>query len=80
MNDLAEKVVALLVDICDTPEVAEEPDADLFEAGLLDSLGFTELLVSIDDEFGVTLSPTEVDRDELCSVNKIVDYLRGRLG
>ena len=80
MTDVQDKVVELLIDVCGTDEVADEPDADLFEAGVLDSLGFTELLVGLEDNFGFSVPPTEVEREELSSVNKIVAFVNERLG
>lgn len=48
---------------------------DLFEEGLLDSLAIAELLVAIEDHFGVILSPTEYDKKELSTVHKIEKVL-----
>lgn len=78
--DIRAKVIEVLTQVCGTAEVAEEPDADLFEADLLDSLGFTELLVALEDTFGLVIPPTEVDRAELASVNQIVAFVQDRQG
>ena len=56
----------------------EDLDLDLFEAGLLDSLGFTELLVDIEDTFGIVISPSEVEREEMATANKILALLAER--
>jgi D-alanine--poly(phosphoribitol) ligase subunit 2 len=71
-EEVAQKVGALLADICDEPAVTEEPDIDLFDAGLLDSMAAIELLVALEDEFGVEIAPTAVEREEMNSVNKII--------
>ena len=55
-----------------TEIIREERDADLFEEGLLDSMAAIELLVAIETEFGVTIAPTAVEREEMNSVNKII--------
>ncbi|MDO4784498.1 MAG: D-alanine--poly(phosphoribitol) ligase subunit DltC [Propionibacteriaceae bacterium] len=73
------KVSQLIVDVCGTGEVLEEPDLDLFEAGVLDSMGFVELLYGFEAEFGVQVPPTEIERDEVSSVNKIIGFLKDRL-
>jgi len=74
-----EKVLDLVVALAGTDEVLGERDLDLFDAGLLDSLAFVELLVSLDNEFDLAVSPTEVDRDEVSSVNKLLAYVDARL-
>ena len=41
-------VIRLLTEACGTDEVSNERDIDLFEAGLLDSMAFTEVLVGLE--------------------------------
>lgn len=72
-------ILRLLTDVCGTDEIADERDLDLFEAGLLDSLAFIELLVGLEDHFGITVAPTEVDRDEVSTVNQILHFVEERL-
>ena len=74
-----EKVLDVLEDICDDDAVREERDIDLFDAGLLDSMAAIELLVAIEEEFGVQIAPTAVDRDEMNTVNKIIHQIEVRL-
>ena len=74
-----EKVLDMLEDICDDDALREERDIDLFDAGLLDSMAAIELLVAIEEEFGVQIAPTAVDRDEMNTVNKIIHQIEVRL-
>lgn len=74
-----EKVLDMLEDICDDDAVREERDIDLFDAGLLDSMAAIALLVAIEEEFGVQIAPTAVDRDEMNTVNKIIHQIEVRL-
>lgn len=74
-----EKVLDMLEDICDDDAVREERDIDLFDVGLLDSMAAIELLVAIEEEFGVQIAPTAVDRDEMNTVNKIIHQIEVRL-
>lgn len=74
-----EKVLDMLEDICDDDAVREERDIDLFDAGLLDSMAAIELLVAIEEEFGVQIAPTAVERDEMNTVNKIIHQIEVRL-
>lgn len=74
-----EKVLDMLEDICDDDAVREERDIDLFDADLLDSMAAIELLVAIEEEFGVQIAPTAVDRDEMNTVNKIIHQIEVRL-
>ena len=66
------KVLDLLEDVTGEPEVLEHLDEDLFELGFLDSMAAIELLVGLEDELGVSIAPTEVERSEMNTANKIV--------
>ncbi len=78
-NDLESKVLDRLEDICADEAVREERDVDLFDAGLLDSLAAIELLVGIEENFGVEIAPTAVERKEMNTVNKIIEQIAARL-
>ena len=47
------------------------PDADLIESRLLDSLQIVELLVQIEQQFGLRLEHDRVDFDDLRSLTRI---------
>ena len=78
-QELEASVLDLLADICDDEAVREERDVDLFDAGLLDSMAAIELLVAIEDDFGVSIAPTAVPRDEMNTTDKIVAQVLKRL-
>ena len=79
MADIAEQIVDLVVEISGEDEVADERDIDLFEEEILDSMAAIELLVAIKDELGVSIAPTELDRSEMNTVNKIIARVSERL-
>ena len=73
-----ENVLEMLVKLCDDEVVREDLDVELFETGLIDSLGFTELLVDIEDRFGVVISPSELEREEMNTPRKIIALIAQR--
>ncbi|WP_026575636.1 D-alanine--poly(phosphoribitol) ligase subunit 2 [Bacillus sp. UNC438CL73TsuS30] len=73
--ELNEQVIALVTEICQDDVVKEDPDIDLFESGLLDSFGTVELLVQIEERFGITVPITEFDRDTWNTPNNIAKQL-----
>ena len=76
---MEDKLLDLIAEISDTDDVRDRRDLDLFEAGLLDSLGAIDLLVAIEEEFGVVIAPTELEREEMNTVNKIIARVKERL-
>ena len=65
-NDLLELI---RTDILDTAE-ALTPQSDLFAAGL-DSMGIMQLLLAIEDRFGVAIDPADLSRDNFSTAEKI---------
>ena len=47
------------------------PDADLIESGLLDSMQIVELLLQIEQQFGLRIDLERVEFDDLRSVSRI---------
>lgn len=78
-EELEEKMLDLLEDITGDEAVREQRDVDLFEEGLLDSMAAVELLVDIEEEFGVSIAPTGVSREEMNTVNLIIHQVEIRL-
>jgi len=56
---------------------APSVDTDLVEEGILDSLAFTELLVSLEQEFMVKVPMDSVDIDNFRSIAKIAEFVVG---
>lgn len=78
-DDVEERILDLVEEVCEDPAVREHRDEDLFDLGLLDSMAAVELLVGIEGEFGVSIAPTELPREEMNTVNLIVEQVRKRL-
>ena len=47
-------------------------DEDLFDAGVLDSMGTVELIVEIENRFDIRVPVTEFGREDWNTANKIV--------
>lgn len=76
---MEEKVLDMLIEITGSDDIAEEKDTDLFEAGLLDSLGIIEVLLKIEEIFGLKLQPTDLERKDMATVNNLVAFLKTKL-
>ncbi len=55
-------------------------ETDLFDTGALDSLGFVELLVQLENEFGVRTSPEDLELKNFQSISSIADFVMARDG
>ncbi|WP_057527443.1 D-alanine--poly(phosphoribitol) ligase subunit DltC, partial [Streptococcus pneumoniae] len=52
--------------------VSDMMDEDLFDAGVLDSMGTVELIVEIENRFDIRVPVTEFGRDDWNTANKII--------
>ena len=54
-------------------DVSDMMDEDLFDAGVLDSMGTVELIVELENRFGIRVPVSEFGRDDSNTANKIVE-------
>ncbi|MBS5964387.1 MAG: D-alanine--poly(phosphoribitol) ligase subunit DltC [Finegoldia magna] len=76
---MEEKFLDILEDICGDEVVREDLDINMVEEGLIDSLDFIELIVAIEDEFGVKIEPSEYTREEFDTPNKIINIIKSKM-
>ncbi len=55
-------------------------DADLFETGILDSLTFVDLVLYLEQEFGLKIGAEELELENFRSVEKIAAFAAARAG
>ncbi|WP_159721281.1 D-alanine--poly(phosphoribitol) ligase subunit DltC [Enterococcus sp. CSURQ0835] len=77
---MEDTIFNILEDITGTDEVRENPDVDLFEEGLMDSLATVQLLVEIEGQLGVQVPVSEFDRDQWNTPNKIIAQVKALQG
>lgn len=75
---MEEKVLDILVRICEDDVVKNDKNINILEEGLLDSLAFTELLFTLEEELGILISPSEITREEIDTPQKIIDLVNAR--
>lgn len=75
---ITEQVLEMLEEICEDEVVREDLDINMKEEGLMDSLAFVEMLVKIEEIFGLSIAPTEVTYEEIDTPNKVISYIENR--
>lgn len=73
------KFFDILEELCGDEIVRENPDINLLDEDLMDSLDYTELLIEIEDAFGVVIAPSEVRREEMDTPNKILSVIKSKM-
>jgi D-alanine--poly(phosphoribitol) ligase subunit 2 len=62
-----------------TDQVHKDLNVDLFGEKLLDSLASVELILALSEDFGIDVSPGEIDRELWATPQKIIGYFEERL-
>jgi D-alanine--poly(phosphoribitol) ligase subunit 2 len=76
---VSDKILRHLASICGTDEVCSDPDLALYEREFLDSLKTVELIVAMEEEFGLHVSPAELERQMWATPRKIITDIQHRL-
>ncbi len=66
---MKEKIIDIIVQLTEYEELRDAPDTDLIEEDILDSLAFINLIIRLEDEFGIEIQPTQVPGDTWRSVD-----------
>jgi D-alanine--poly(phosphoribitol) ligase subunit 2 len=74
-----EKVLQLLASVAETDEVRTNLELPLYECQLLDSIKTVELMIRIEEEFGLKISPAEFERENWETPHKIIADLENRV-
>ena len=76
---MEEKILDLIYEICDDKIIYTKKDVNMFETGLLESMDFIELLMSIEEEFDIEIAPEEIKKDEMATPNMLVAFIQSKL-
>ena len=69
--DIKADVIEIIDDLF-MEDVSDMMDEDLFDAGVLDSMGTVELIVELENHFDISVPVSEFDRDDWNTANTIV--------
>ena len=72
-------ILQVLVEISGTEEPRLSPQLALFDTQVLDSMRVVELIVELDEKFGVSISPAEFDRESWSTPAKFVQDVEARI-
>ena len=70
--DIKAEVIEIIEELF-MEDVSDMMDEDLFDAGVLDSMGTVELIVELENRFDIRVPVSESGRDDWNTANKIVE-------
>jgi D-alanine--poly(phosphoribitol) ligase subunit 2 len=78
-SNLSEQILQMLSAVAGTDEVCQDLDLLLYEEQVLDSMKTVELMVMIEEELGLRISPAEFERENWATPRKVCADLERRL-
>ena len=72
-------VQTTVIDIIDNlfmEDISDMMDEDLFDAGVLDSMGTVELVIELEEKFNIKIPVSDMGRDDWNTGNKIVQGVK----
>ena len=76
---LSDRILCHLASICGTDEVRTNPDLALYEREVMDSMKTVEFILAMEGEFGLHVSPAELERQTWATPRKIIADIQKRL-
>ncbi len=73
--DFENIALEIMENVCETDEVREDLDLDLFEAGFIDSLSVINVILEVEDKLKIRLQPTDFETKDISSVNNFKSFL-----
>lgn len=73
--DIQETVIDL-IDNLFMEDISDMMDEDLFDAGVLDSMGTVELVIELEAKFNIKIPVSDMGRDDWNTGNKIVQGVK----
>jgi D-alanine--poly(phosphoribitol) ligase subunit 2 len=78
-TDFADRVLQLLASVAETDEVLTNLDLSLYECQVLDSMRTVQLILMIEEQFGIKVSPAEFERESWRTPRHLIADLQHRL-
>lgn len=73
------KIIELIIKVSYDTSLKEDPDIDLIENGILDSLAFINLMSELEDEFDIEIQPTQIPSEVWRYVDSIVEFIETKM-
>lgn len=68
--------VIQLIDTLFMEDISDMMDEDLYDAGVLDSMGTVELVIELETTFNIKIPVSDMGRDDWNTGNKIVEGVK----
>ena len=69
---MKEKIIDIIIRLTEYEELRNNPNINLIEENILDSLAFIELIDELENEFNIEIQPTQIPKETWNNIDNIV--------
>ena len=73
---MEDKIIDIIVEVCQDETLRDNLDVDLIENDILDSLAFITLMSRLEEEFNIEIQPTQIDSKTWRHVDSIIELIK----
>ncbi len=77
---MEQKILQIIADLCGAEPNEIEPELNLFDEGLLDSFAAIQLVMALEEAFGISLDIAALPRERITTPAAIVALIREKQG
>jgi D-alanine--poly(phosphoribitol) ligase subunit 2 len=77
---ISDRVLDVLVGVSEIEDIRHDSDVRLYDLQILDSMKTVQLIIAFSSEFGLEISPGDLDREEWATPRKIISYMERKIG
>jgi D-alanine--poly(phosphoribitol) ligase subunit 2 len=77
---ISDRVLDVLVGVSEIEDIRHDSDVRLYDLQILDSMKTVQLIIAFSSEFGLEISPADLDREEWATPRKIISYMERKIG
>lgn len=73
---MEDKIVEIIIEVCENENIKDNFDIDLIENEILDSLAFINLITRLEEEFDIEIQPTQINPNTWKKVKSIIELVK----
>lgn len=77
---MEQKIAEIIARLCGADPEEIEPELELFEEGLLDSFAAIQLVMALEEAFGISLDMASLPRERIATPGAIAALIREKQG
>ena len=76
---MKDKIIDIIIKLTEYEDLRNNPNVNLIEEDILDSLAFIELISELENEFDIEIQPTQIPNDTWNNVDNIVKMVKNNI-